>query len=188
MLAFIDFLGRLPTLPPSLSRQPLTFFAPASCSRRIPMICSSVKRLGFMSISQRAMDSTHFWMRFRGSGQSSNTPRARSRNIRPPSACTSAPSRRRGRTNGRRSSRASVNSRDRGPTSCWPSPTAPRRSSRFSPRRLKASGEFGRVHYVVNKRAPPFSSRSSRRRSRRRRIRVKNGHRRWLARPPRRLG
>jgi hypothetical protein len=36
------------------------------------MICSSVKRLGFMSIPQRVMDSTHFWRRFRGSGQTYN--------------------------------------------------------------------------------------------------------------------
>jgi outer membrane murein-binding lipoprotein Lpp len=33
------------------------------------MICSSVKRFGFMSIPQWMMDSTHFWRRFRGSGQ-----------------------------------------------------------------------------------------------------------------------
>jgi len=33
------------------------------------MICSSVKRLGFMPIPQRVMDLTHFWRRFRGSGQ-----------------------------------------------------------------------------------------------------------------------
>jgi hypothetical protein len=28
-------------------------FVPASCSRNIPMICSSVNRLGFMSIPHR---------------------------------------------------------------------------------------------------------------------------------------
>src|SRR5262249_35110961 len=39
------------------------------CSRRIAMICSSVKRLGFMSFPRRVMDSTHFWRKFRGSGQ-----------------------------------------------------------------------------------------------------------------------
>jgi hypothetical protein len=38
----------------------------------LPMICSSVKRLGFMSIPQRVMDSTHFWSRSRGSGQGPN--------------------------------------------------------------------------------------------------------------------
>jgi hypothetical protein len=42
---------------------------PASCSRRIPMICSSVNRLGFMSIPSQVMDSTHFWRRSRGSAQ-----------------------------------------------------------------------------------------------------------------------
>jgi hypothetical protein len=45
------------------------------------MICSSVKRLGFMSIPQRVMDSTHFWRRFRGSVR----PRSRrSGGLRPP--------------------------------------------------------------------------------------------------------
>jgi hypothetical protein len=33
------------------------------------MICSSVNRLGFMSIPFQVMDSTHFWRKFRGSGQ-----------------------------------------------------------------------------------------------------------------------
>jgi hypothetical protein len=33
------------------------------------MICSSVNRLGFMSIPSEVMDSTHFWRRFWGSGQ-----------------------------------------------------------------------------------------------------------------------
>jgi hypothetical protein len=34
------------------------------------MICSSVKRLGFMSIPpSEVTDSTQFWRRFRGSGQ-----------------------------------------------------------------------------------------------------------------------
>src|SRR5262245_57467584 len=47
-------------------------FAPASCSRKIPRICSSVNRLGFMSIPLRAMDSTHSWRRFRGSGHAQN--------------------------------------------------------------------------------------------------------------------
>jgi primosomal protein N' (replication factor Y) len=31
------------------------------------MICSSVNRLGFMSIPSLVMDSTHFWRRSRGS-------------------------------------------------------------------------------------------------------------------------
>jgi hypothetical protein len=34
---------------------------PASCSRKIPMICSFVNRLGFMSIPFPVADSTHFW-------------------------------------------------------------------------------------------------------------------------------
>jgi hypothetical protein len=33
------------------------------------MICSSVNRLGFMSIPFQAMDSTHFWRSSRGSAQ-----------------------------------------------------------------------------------------------------------------------
>lgn len=41
-------------------RQTSPVFAPASCSRKIPMICSSVNRLGFMSIPSHVMDFTHF--------------------------------------------------------------------------------------------------------------------------------
>jgi hypothetical protein len=33
------------------------------------MICSSVNRLGFMSIPFQVMDSTHFWRSYRGSAQ-----------------------------------------------------------------------------------------------------------------------
>jgi hypothetical protein len=36
------------------------------------MICSSVNRLGFMSIPFQAMDSTYFWRSYRGSGQYDN--------------------------------------------------------------------------------------------------------------------
>ena len=43
---------------------------PASCSRKIPMICSSVNRLGFMSIPSEVMDSTHSRRRSGGSGHS----------------------------------------------------------------------------------------------------------------------
>jgi hypothetical protein len=44
------------------------------------MICSRVNRLSFMSISPfEAMDSTHFWRRFRGSGHEASTP-----NLQPP--------------------------------------------------------------------------------------------------------
>ncbi len=50
-------------------RQTSPVLAPASCSRKIPMICSSVNRLGFMSIPSQVMDSTHFWRRSRGSAQ-----------------------------------------------------------------------------------------------------------------------
>ena len=39
----------------------------ASCSRNIPMICSSVNRLGFMSIPSEVTDFTHFWRSCRGS-------------------------------------------------------------------------------------------------------------------------
>jgi len=39
----------------------------ASCSRKIPMICSSVNRLGFMSIPFPVTDSTHFWRILQGS-------------------------------------------------------------------------------------------------------------------------
>jgi hypothetical protein len=42
-------------------RQTSAVSAPASCSRKIPMICSSVNRLGFMSIPFPVTDSTHFW-------------------------------------------------------------------------------------------------------------------------------
>ena len=35
-------------------------FAPASCSRKIPMICSSVNQLGFMSIPSEVINSAHF--------------------------------------------------------------------------------------------------------------------------------
>jgi hypothetical protein len=38
------------------------------------MICSSVNRLAFMSIPQWVMDSSHFWRRFRGSGQPAEIP------------------------------------------------------------------------------------------------------------------
>lgn len=40
---------------------------------RIPMICSSVYRLGFMSIPFQAMDSTHSWRNLRGSGYTSGS-------------------------------------------------------------------------------------------------------------------
>jgi len=42
-------------------RQTSAVLAPASCSRKIPMIRSSVNRLGFMSIPFPVTDSTHFW-------------------------------------------------------------------------------------------------------------------------------
>jgi hypothetical protein len=39
------------------------------CSRRIPMICSSVKRFGFMvHPPSEVTDSTHSWSNWRGSG------------------------------------------------------------------------------------------------------------------------
>jgi hypothetical protein len=44
------------------------------------MICSSVNRLGFMSIPSEVMDSTHFWRRFWGSGQWRELPRLRGPN------------------------------------------------------------------------------------------------------------
>src|SRR5262249_31730509 len=43
--------------------------APASCSRRIPMICSSLNRLPFIVRLLSVTDSTPFWRNFRGSGQ-----------------------------------------------------------------------------------------------------------------------
>src|SRR5215470_8164788 len=49
-------------------RQTSPVFALASCSRKIPMICSSVNRLAFMSIPSQVMDSTHFWRKSRGPG------------------------------------------------------------------------------------------------------------------------
>ena len=42
-------------------RQTSAVLVPASCSRKIPMICSFVNRLGFMSIPFPVADSTHFW-------------------------------------------------------------------------------------------------------------------------------
>src|SRR5262245_39951083 len=42
--------------------------APASCSRRIPMICSSLNRLPFIVRLLSVTDSTPFWRNFRGSG------------------------------------------------------------------------------------------------------------------------
>src|SRR5579883_696793 len=53
-------------------RQTSAVDAPASCSRRTPMICSSVNRERFIvrPLSPRA-DSTQFWRSFRGSRQGS---------------------------------------------------------------------------------------------------------------------
>ena len=61
-LPFVEGALEIPYL-----RQTSVVFAPASCSRRIPMICSSVNRLDFMSTPSKVMDSTRFWRRFRGS-------------------------------------------------------------------------------------------------------------------------
>src|SRR5207248_823996 len=58
--------SQLALLAPCL-RQTSAVFAPASCSRRIAMICSSVKRLGFIVRLPRT-DSTQIWRSFRGSG------------------------------------------------------------------------------------------------------------------------
>jgi hypothetical protein len=45
-------------------------FAPASCSRRIPMICSSVNRFFFILSVLNGPDSNRFWRNFSGAGQS----------------------------------------------------------------------------------------------------------------------
>jgi hypothetical protein len=55
--------------------------APASCSRRTAMICSSVNRLARIVRPFPATDSTHFWRYFRGSRQVSFAqPESRHRN------------------------------------------------------------------------------------------------------------
>src|SRR6516225_2878500 len=46
-----------------------TVFVPASCSRRIAIICSSLNRLRFIVRPPLGSDSTQIWRRFRGSGQ-----------------------------------------------------------------------------------------------------------------------
>jgi hypothetical protein len=42
-----------------------------------------VNRFAFMSIPQRVMDSTHFWRRFRGSGQKLYDPQRKTGEISP---------------------------------------------------------------------------------------------------------
>jgi hypothetical protein len=52
--------GPLPHLVPWLAAH-IAVFAAASCSRKILMICSSVNRIGLMSIASEVTDTTHFW-------------------------------------------------------------------------------------------------------------------------------
>jgi hypothetical protein len=54
-------------------RQTSATFIPASCSRRTPMICSSVNRLRFIHPSPlRVADSTQIWRNFRAQASSTS--------------------------------------------------------------------------------------------------------------------